>query len=191
MILHRPQAAAGCKPRRAGCARGEVPRAEWSRDERKGFYMTTLTIEKQFANAVADYISREMFPPHRGVIEVHNPFGGCRCLVAFGNDAYGQDERTRCYVDALLEELGRHDPVLGIDSEEGYTWAIVVPLFDNDLAPFFRAAIEHELYVRYRESRGLADDDGFVSCRKSICDGEIMQHTGGEPLTIPGWESLN
>ncbi len=153
--------------------------------------MTTLTIEKQFANAVADYISREMFEPHRGVVQVHNPFGSCRCLVAFGNDGYGQDERTRCYVHALLEELGRHDPVLGIDTEEGYTWAIVVPLFDNELALFCRAAIENELYVRYCESRGVADNDGFVSCRKSICDREIMQHTGGEPFTIPAWESVN
>jgi hypothetical protein len=153
--------------------------------------MTTLTIGKQFASAVADHISREMFPPHRGVIEVRNPFGGCRCLVAFGNDAYGQDERTRAYVDALLEELGRHDPVLGIDTEEGYTWAIVVPLDDDDLAPFLGAAIENELYVRYRESRGLADDDGFVLMRKSICDREIIEHTNGEPLTITGWESMN
>jgi hypothetical protein len=153
--------------------------------------MTTLTIGKQFANAVADHISREMFPPHRGVIQVRNPFGGCRCLAAFGNDGYGQDERTRGYVDALLEELGRHDPVLGIDTEEGYTWAIVVPLDNDDLAPFLGAAIEHELYVRYRESRGLADDDGFVLMRKSICDREIIEHTNGEPLTITGWESLN
>ena len=153
--------------------------------------MTTLTIGKQFANAVADYISREMFPPHRGVIEVRNPFGGCRCLAAFGNDGYSQDERTRAYADTLLTELGRHDPVLGIDSDDGYTWAIVVPLDNDDLAPFLGAAIEHELYVRYRESRGLAADDGFVLMRKSICDREIMQHTDGEPLLIAGWEAIN
>jgi hypothetical protein len=188
MTLHRPLAAGPCEPGRAGSSR-RVPR--WGEATREDTNMTTLTIEKQFANAVADYISREMFPPHRGVIEVHNPFGSCRCLVAFGNDSYGQDERTRCYVDALLEELGRLDPVLGTDTEEGYTWAIVVPLFDNDLALFCHAALEHELYVRYRESRSAADDDGFVSCRKSICDREIMQHTGGEPLKIPGWESVN
>lgn len=152
--------------------------------------MTTLTIGKQFANAVADHISREMFPPHRGVIEVRNPFGG-RCLAAFGNDGYSQDDRTRTYVDALLEEIGGHDPVLGIDSDDGYTWAIVVPLDDDTLAPFLGAVIEHELYVRYRESRSLADDDGFVLCRKSICDREIIEHTDGEPLTISGWESVN
>ncbi len=152
--------------------------------------MTTLTIEKQFASAVADHISREMFPPHRGVIEVRNPFGG-RCLAAFGNDGYSQDDRTRTYVHALLEEIERHDPVLGIDSDDGYTWAIVVPVDDETVAPFLSAVIEHELYVRYRETRGIADDDGFVACRKSICDREIMQHTDGEPLTISGWESLN
>ena len=148
--------------------------------------MTIMTIEKQFASAVADQISREMFPPHRGVIEVRNPFGG-RCLAAFGNDGYRQDERTRAYVDSLLEELGRLNPVLGIDSDEGYTWAIVVPM--DDL--FLRAVIEHELYAQYRESRGLVDDDGFVIARKAICDREIIEHTNGKPLTISGWESVN
>jgi hypothetical protein len=148
--------------------------------------MTTLTIGKQFANEVADYISSEMFSPHRGVIEVQSPFGGS-CIAAFGNDGYRQDGRTRAYVDTLLEELGRLDPVLGIDSDEGYTWAIVVPM--DDL--FLGAVIECELYARYRESRGLADDDGFVILRKAICDREIIEHTNGEPLAISGWESVN
>lgn len=153
--------------------------------------METLTIGKQFANAVADHISREMFPPHRGVIEVRNPFGG-RCLAAFGNDGYSQDDRTRTYVDALLEELGRHDPVFGKDSAEGYTWAIIVPFSDDTHhAPFLRAALKRELYLRYCRARGVADDDGFVLCRKSICDREIIEHTNGEPLTISGWESVN
>jgi hypothetical protein len=156
--------------------------------------MTTVAIGKQFANAVADHIGREMFPPHRGVIEVRNPFGGCRCLVAFGNDAYSQDERTRQYADALLVELaeqGMWDVELGIDSEQGYTWAIVVPLDDDEAAPLFQAAIEDELYAQYRAARSLADDDGVVVLRKSICDREIAEHTGGEPLTITGWESVN
>jgi len=156
--------------------------------------MTTLTIGKQFANAVADHISREMFPPHRGVIEVRNPFGGCRCLVAFGNDGYRQDERTRAYVDALLSELvdqGMWDVQLGIDSEEGYTWAILVPLDPDECPEVLHPLIEDALYAQYRAARGLADDDGFVLCRKSICDSEIMQHTYGEPMTISGWESVN
>lgn len=152
--------------------------------------MTTLTIGKQFANAVANHISREMFATHRGVIEVRNPFGG-RCLAAFGNDGYSQDDRTRTYVDAMVEELGGHDPALGIDSKDGYTWAIVVSLDDDADAQFLGAVIEHELYVRYREARGLADDDGVVLARKSICDREIIEHTDGEPLTISGWESVN
>lgn len=152
--------------------------------------MTTLTIGKQFANAVADHISREMFPPHRGVILVQNPFGGL-CLAAFGNDGYSQDDRTRAYVDAMLETTGRHDPVLGIDSDEGYTWAIVVPVKDEALGPFLLAVIESNLYAMYRASRGLAHDDGFVLARKSICDREIIEHTNGEPLTISGWESVN
>lgn len=152
--------------------------------------MATLTIGKQFANAVAHHIYLQMFPPHRGVIEVRNPFGG-RCIVAFGNDGYRQDDSTRTYVDTLLKTLSRHDPVLGIDSDEGYTWAIVVPLHDHDVAGFLSAIIEHELYVRYREARGLADGDCFVLARKSMCDREIIEHTNGEPLTISGWESVN
>lgn len=150
----------------------------------------TKTMSERFATAVADQISREMFPPHRGVIEARNPFGGCRCLAAFGNDGYRQDERTRVYVDALLAELGYHDPVLGIDSDEGYTWAIVVP-FDDDMLASFGALIKYQLYAMYCESYGLADDDGFVLARKSICDSEIIKHTNGEPLTISGWESVN
>jgi hypothetical protein len=156
--------------------------------------MTTLTIGKQFANAVADHISREMFPPHRGVIEVRNPFGGCRCLAAFGNDGYRQDARTRAYADALLAALadqGLWDAQLGIDSDEGYTWAILVPLDDDEAAMLFQAAIEDELYAQFREARGLADDDGLVLARKAVCDREISEHTDGEPLTISGWESVN
>jgi hypothetical protein len=153
--------------------------------------MTTKTIGQQFANAVADHISRHMFPPHRGVIEVRNPFGPEPLVVAFGNDCYSQDDRTRTYVDALLAEIGRHDPVLGIDSDNGYTWAIVVPIDDEALVPFFSSAVEHELYVRYREARGLADDDGMVMLRKRVCDREILDHTNGEPLRIDGWESIN
>jgi len=159
--------------------------------QQKDSYMTTLTIGKQFANAVADQISRDMFPPHRGVIEIQNPFGGGRCAVAFGNDGYSQDERTRAYVDAMLGEMAANDPVLGIDSDDGYTWAIVVPLGDDTVAPFLAAVIEHVLYVRYRQSRGLADDDGFVLTRKAICDREIIEHANGEPLKITGWESVN
>lgn len=151
-----------------------------------------VTIGKQFANAVADHISREMFPPHRDVIEVRNPFGGCRCFVAFGNDGYRQDDRTRAYVDALLAELGQHDPVLGIESDEGYTWAIVVLLDEHNYhAPFFRAAMKRKLYAKYCESRGLADDDGFMLARKSICDRQIIEHTDREPLTINGCEWVN
>jgi len=30
-----------------------------------------------------------------------------------------------------------------------------------------------------------------VMARKSICDREILEHTGGQPLTISGWESIN
>jgi hypothetical protein len=77
---------------------------------------------------------------------------------------------------------------LGIDSD-GYTWAIVVPLDEDEAVPLFQAAIEDELYERYIESRG--GDSGFVALRKSICDREILEHTGGEPLTISGWESIN
>ena len=156
--------------------------------------MTTLTIGKQFASAVADHISREMFPPHRGVIEVRNPYGGCRCLVAFGNDGYGQDERTRQYADALLDVLheeGMWDAKLATDSDENYTWAILVPLDDDESVRLYQAAIEDELYAQYRAAHDITDDDGFVLLRKSICDREIMQHTDGEPLTISGWESLN
>jgi hypothetical protein len=156
--------------------------------------MTTLTIGKQFATAVADYISAEMFPPHRGVIEVRNPFGGCRCLAAFGNDGYRQNERTRVYADALLAELaeqGLWDAELGIDSDDGYTWAILVKLDPDEPAHLYQAAIEDELYSQFRAARGLADGDGFVLLRKSICDREIIEHTNGEPLTISGWESVN
>jgi hypothetical protein len=152
---------------------------------------TTTTLSQRFANAVANHISEHMFPPHRGVIEVRNPFGGCRCLAAFGNDGYMQDTRTRQYADALLHEVaeqGLWDAELGVGSD-GYTWAIVVPLDDDEAAPLFQAAIEDELYERYIESRG--GDDGFVLARKSICDREILEHTGGEPLTISGWESIN
>jgi hypothetical protein len=155
--------------------------------------MDTATIGQQFAKAVAEHIARHMFPPHRGVIEVRNPLGRQPLVVAFGNDGYTQDERTRRYADALLHELavqGRWDVELGVDGE-GYTWAIVVPIDDDEAAPLFRAAVEDELYAWYREARDLAADDGFVLARKSICDREIIQHTGGEPLRIDGWESIN
>jgi hypothetical protein len=154
---------------------------------------TTTTVSQRFANAVANHISDSMFPPHRGVIEIRNPFGGCRCLAAFGNDGYSQDDRTRQYAAALVDELseqGLWDVDLGT-SDDGYTWAIVVPLDDDEPATVLMELIEDALYSRYIESRGLDYDDGFVLARKRICDREILEHTGGEPLTISGWDSIN
>ena len=170
--------------------------------------MTTLAIEQHFANSVADHILWYLSGsvaimasdyrcldhdcPDRGVVEVRSPFGG-RCLAAFGNDDYGGDDRTRTYVDRLVEELGRHDPVLGVDMGIGSTWAIVVLLDDDIAIPLLRSVIKQELYVRYREAYGLSDGrrDRFVLWLKSICDRQIIKHIGGEPLAISGWESLN
>jgi hypothetical protein len=159
----------------------------------RGDEMETATIGQQFAKAVADHITQHMFPPHRGVIEVRNPFGREPLVVAFGNDGYGQDERTRRYADALAHEIaeqGLQGAEMGVD-DEGYTWAIVVPIDRDGYAPLYRAAIEDELYAQYRQARDLAADDGFMLARKSICDREIAEHTGGEPLRIEGWESIN
>jgi hypothetical protein len=153
--------------------------------------MDTATIGQQFAKAVAEHIARHMFPPHRGVIEVRNPFGGQPLIVAFGNDGYTQDERTRRYTDALVHELaepGAWDVEFGTD-DEGYTWALVVRLDHNDDPATMRQLIEDAMYARYIGSRG--GDCGFIGLRKSICDREIIEHTGGEPLRIDGWESIN
>jgi len=154
---------------------------------------TTPTLSRQFARAVAEHINTHMFQPHRGVIEVRNPFGGCRCLAAFGNDAYTEEGRTRQYADGLAHELaefGLWDVELGV-SNDGYTWAIVVPLDHDESPDLLQPLIENSLYERYIEARGLADDEGFVMLRKSICDSEILDHTGGEPVRIEGWESIN
>lgn len=154
----------------------------------------TTTVRNGFADAVAEHIAQTMFPPHRGVIEVLNPHGGEPHVVLFGNDGYRQDDRTTRYVHDVLHELwdrGWHDADLGIDGE-GYTWAIVVPIGDDGCdGAVLRIVFRQLMYGHYCRARGVSDTDSFVRARASICDREIIEHTHGEPRTIPGWESIN
>jgi hypothetical protein len=147
----------------------------------------TTKVEDGFAVAVADYIQEEMFPPHRGVVLVFNPVGGDDLVVAFGNDAYQGDERTKLYADRLERLLRERfgNATLGVDSsDEHYTWSIVVIPNSGRPARYMIEEVEAMLYRCYQESRGLADNDGTVWVMAEIHRREILSHTGGDPLSV-------
>jgi hypothetical protein len=149
--------------------------------------MTTTTIDNGFAVDVADYIQENLFAPHRGVVRVFNPAGGEDFVVAFGNDAYQGDERTRLYADRL-ERLLRNrfgNATLGIDSgDQRYTWAIVVAPTGGRKARFMVEEVEALLYRCFQEARGIAEGDGMVWLMAKIHRREIIDRTGGEPLSV-------
>lgn len=130
------------------------------------------------AGDFADWISRHMFPPHRGVT-IACAANGRQWLVAFGNDGYSSDPRTKRYADRLRDCLRTKygEAELGIDSsEERYTWAIVVPVAERQSATVMIEPAEAILYREYCLARNLPEDDGFVWCRAEICRREIGEH---------------
>lgn len=80
----------------------------------------------------AERIGREMFPAHRGAFPWREP----GYAVAFGNDGYGQSEETRREVRRLrelCEEAGLDVLGFGVDSDDAYTWALLVRSDEADL----------------------------------------------------------
>ena len=81
-------------------------------------------------------------------------------FVAFGNDGYRQDEASRGALDLLrqrLDDLGIAERGFGVDSDTGYTWAILVEpeeYLSND-------AFVDELAALVTEARRIANGIGF------------------------------
>jgi hypothetical protein len=151
----------------------------------------TTTTKGRFADAVANYVHEQMFEPHRGVIQVADPRGGRPLFVLFGNDSYLDDDRTKQYADHLFAKYRRNG--YGVEfgtGGEGYTWAIVLSNFGYGDRQWLDA-LEQDLYRAYRRARGVHADDGMVQAMGSIHKRETIERTNGQPITVPGWESLN
>ena len=77
------------------------------------------------ATEAADRIKAHRFDEHNGAA----CFWKRGVFVAFGNDGYTQDETSRGAVDLLrqrLDDLHITELGFGIDSSDGYTWAMLV-----------------------------------------------------------------
>jgi hypothetical protein len=81
------------------------------------------------AATMADYVSDNMFGAHRGAMTWRQ----AGVSVVFGNDGYMQGERARSEVAMVRQQLGLEGiPILGfgVDSEGGYSWAMLVKTGD-------------------------------------------------------------
>jgi hypothetical protein len=152
----------------------------------------TTAVSNDFECAVANYIANQMFPPHRGVIEVKSPFGDRPLVVLFGNDDYGNDDRTKRYADRLLAQYcgWGFNARFGVCTEV-YTWVIVIRDRGDEHGCPRLNVFEDDLYLAYRQARGLASDDGMMFAMASIHKRELIEHTSGNPVVIPGWEAVN
>ena len=91
------------------------------------------------ARKAADYVAQNMFGVHRGATLwlVDEPTTDRRyeraLSVVFGNDGYHQEQRSQQEVEFLKNTIGPN-AVLGfaIDSEDGYTWAMIVQGYTTD-----------------------------------------------------------
>ena len=73
----------------------------------------------------ADRIKAHRFDEHNGAA----CFWKRGVFIAFGNDGYTQDEKSRGAVDLLrqrLDDLQITELGFGVDSSDGYTWAMLV-----------------------------------------------------------------
>ena len=101
------------------------------------------------ATIAADAVAEQHFDVHRGAMTTELHFGE-PAIVLFGNDSYARDERTRRQVELVRDALVRYGIRIlgfGVDTEESYSWAILVDSEDEDLGDLVWAA--------WAEARGL------------------------------------
>jgi hypothetical protein len=85
------------------------------------------------ASVGAEFVSKLLFPLHRGVLDCGDHF------VIFGNDGYKDDPRSRREAEIILQHFHEESPILGTN-EDGYSWAIV--LTDYQRSRFDRKKLE-------------------------------------------------
>ncbi len=76
-----------------------------------------------FATQVAQILSEDYFPAHRGAVRC--PSTGCTAI--FGNDGYTQDPSTRAEVENVRRRLnaeGITEHAFAVNSD-GYTWVLL------------------------------------------------------------------
>jgi hypothetical protein len=92
------------------------------------------------AAAVANYVGDNMFEAHRGAMSWRQ----VGIAVVFGNDCYADDDRTKEEVFLLreaLSQVGAKVLGFGVDTSEGYSWAMIVEPPDNVNVPFLNRMI--------------------------------------------------
>ncbi len=104
----------------------------------------------------ADRIHAHRLADHNGAAGWWKP----GIFVAFGNDGYSTDENSRAAVDLLrqrLEDRKITELGFGVDSNGGYTWAMLVQTEDYLL----HDAVVVELAAMVTEARRIAKGVGF------------------------------
>jgi hypothetical protein len=80
------------------------------------------------ALVAANYHGDFRFQTHRGVITEDG------YLIAFGNDGYGKDKRSKAEVDNLLNCLtGDYEYGYAVEDGDGYSWALVIEDFGRKI----------------------------------------------------------
>ena len=127
----------------------------------------------------ADRIQAHRFEKHNGAV----CWWKRSVFVAFGNDGYTQDEASRGEVDLLrqrLEDLQIIELGFGVDSDTGYTWAMLVQpedylseeMFVEELAALVTEArriskgigfdMKDPCWEAYKQAQGLSEPSGAL-----------------------------
>lgn len=107
--------------------------------------------DDRLAAEAVEHYGAEMFQRHRGVDSWRGR------LVAFGNDAYKEDSRTREQVRLLREEAagaGLKEAGFAVSSD-GYSWAL---LFRTRRGHDDGEALNAALTAAWKKSRGITWD---------------------------------
>jgi hypothetical protein len=122
---------------------------------------------------MADYVAEQMFEAHRGAM----PWIQSGIAVAFGNDGYQQDKRTKQEAQFLRTycEL-KGIPVLGFaTTDDDYTWTMLI--HHPDHKQFIPV-----LWAGWNRANGDSADDVFTYVQASIAD-RAMVESGTKPET--------
>ena len=109
------------------------------------------------ATTMAKYVSDTSFDTERGAI----PYYRAGVFVAFGNDSYADDQRSKDEVYRLREALNRHGSKIlgfGTDPRDGYTWAMLVETRDIEILHAFVRTCWHSSRPR-RQRMPLQDQN--------------------------------
>jgi hypothetical protein len=127
--------------------------------------------------SVAEYIHDELFEAHRGVI--HLSRGD---FLAFGNDGFATDDRTKCEVAAVRSRMAGRATEMGFaTTASGYSWVMLLRLPEEHATEAGREAFRTLLTLTMWEAWCTdspppdkeVTKDAYADCQQPIAEAAI------------------